>query len=176
MQSPTKTSSFSLFLSYFFLKCISFIWFLAFQPSAWQFFIDPMHLINHQLLSTRLLKNSRFFVFKVDYLPSKCTCFSFCISFPILLLSFLTRKWLKAWSYNFLISCIFIYQMEAEVFPSAVVCKQCQLDSCSAPSLGQSRERQRDVLHYKWDLVSYARQGSIKALSKKVSEGKKAES
>lgn len=93
------------------------------------------------------------------------------------LLSFLTWKWLKAWiSYNFLISCIFIYQMEAEVFPSAVVCKQCQLDSCSAPSLGQSRERQRDVLHYKWDLVSYARQGSIKALSKKVSEGKKAES
>lgn len=36
---------------------------------------------------------------------------------------------------------IFTYQMEAQLFPSAMVCKQRQLDFCSAPSLGQSRER-----------------------------------
>lgn len=65
--------------------------------------------------------------------------------------------------------------MEAQLFPSAMVCKQCQLDFCSAPSLGQSRERERDVLHYKWDLLNYARQDSIKALSNKVSEGKERE-
>lgn len=30
--------------------------------------------------------------------------------------------------------------MEAQIFPSAMVCKQCQLGLFSPPSLGQSRE------------------------------------
>lgn len=162
-----------LFLFLFFLFFKIYLIYLIFNLFTFSVGIFYWSNTPHKssIALNHLLKNSRFFASKVDYLPSKHTCFSFWASFPILLLSFLTCRWPKAWiGYNLLITCIFTYQMEAQLFPS--VCTQCQSDSCSAPSWDRA-ERHRDVLPYKWDLQSYACQDSVKALSNKVSEGEK---
>lgn len=117
-----------------FLQTLLF-YFLTFPPLL----IDPKQIIScSQCIS---YKNSKCFICNVIHLPSKCTCCSFTsFSFPAFLL-LLTHRRLNTWiSYNLLIFHIFIYQIEAQVFPSAMVCKQCQL-GFSPPSLGQSRER-----------------------------------
>lgn len=68
---------------------------------------------------------------------------------------------------------IFTYQMEAQLFPSAMVCKQCQLDFCSAPTLGQSRESRERCAALQMGLTKLRTPRLYKSLIKQSQRGER---